>query len=82
MGQCNGQKFWDYISIAHTIILLLHERGKIMLHYRPNGWRRLRGPLKSPLEEGETGLLRPNMWYDDGGDDDDYDDEVEEEEEE
>ena len=53
-----------------------------MLHYRPNGWRRLRGPLKSPLEEGETGLLRPNMWYDDGGDDDDYDDEVEEEEEE
>jgi len=33
MGQGNGQKFWDYISIAHTIILLLHERGKIMLHY-------------------------------------------------
>jgi hypothetical protein len=41
--------------------LLLHGRGKIMLHYRPNGRRQLRGPLKSLLEEGETCLLRPNM---------------------
>jgi len=35
---------------------------KIMLNYRPNGRRRLGGPLKRLLDEAETGLSGPNWW--------------------
>jgi hypothetical protein len=35
---------------------------KIMLNYRPKRRRQLGRPLNRPLDEAETGLLRPNLW--------------------
>ena len=36
---------------------------KIMLKYRPDGWRWPRKPLKRPLDETKTGLTHDGWWW-------------------
>jgi len=36
---------------------------KIMLDYRPNGWRQPGGPVMRLVGKAETGLSRPNLWW-------------------
>jgi hypothetical protein len=45
--------------LQHTKIMN-NRMLKILVHYTPNGRKPLRIPLNNPLDEAETGLLRPS----------------------
>jgi hypothetical protein len=47
-------------ELRHVTRMNSSRMAKIVLNCRPNGGRRLGRPLKRLLDEGETGLLRPN----------------------
>jgi hypothetical protein len=49
-----NQTGYDITRIDYTRI------PKIMLNYRPHGRRLIGRPLKTPVDETETGLSRPN----------------------
>jgi len=46
--------------LRHVTRMNKHRLPKIMMNYRPNGWRRLGRPLKRLFDEIETGLSRPD----------------------
>jgi len=48
--------------LRHVTRMNNYRMPKIILNYSPNGWRRLRRPLKRLLDEAETGLSKPSPW--------------------